>query len=213
MKIFAIAGFASLVLLTSPNSVSAQDVAEMAKWASATLLHWHLVGEFTGEAAMIQVAERPVMIKVTDRLEIDFDYDNIKVVGQPVIKNFPNKHSPPEEWPNCPAMKINGTFEFFTAQSIEVLGIMQLHGKQDRPAGSVPKVDVNQLKPCGSLGWEDVAAVSPTVNMTVQLPQPMMLAMPSAPGFEMEISKDHKSFIQKLNTDGWVWTMTPAVVK
>jgi hypothetical protein len=49
--------------------------------------------------------------------------------------------------------------------------------------------------------------------MMVQLPQPMMLAMPSAPGFEMEISKDHKSFIQKLHTDGWVWTMTPAVVK
>jgi hypothetical protein len=29
----------------------------------------------------------------------------------------------------------------------------------------------------------------------------------------MEFSKDHKSFIQKINTDGWVWTMTPTIVK
>jgi len=49
--------------------------------------------------------------------------------------------------------------------------------------------------------------------MTLQLPPAMMLAMPATPGFEMEITKDHKSFIQKLNTDGWVWTMTPTIVK
>jgi hypothetical protein len=213
MKIFTIGGLVSLVLLTSPKSVSAQDMAEMARWAGAKLIHGHLVGEFTGEAAMIQAAERPVKTKVTDRLEIDFDHDNMTVVGQPVIKNFPDKHSPPEEWPGCPAMKINGTFEFFTLQSIDVLGMIQLHGKQDRPAGSVPKVDVNEIKPCGSLGWENVAAVSPAVDMRIQLPQAMMLAMPATPGLEMEITKDHKSFIQKINTDGWVWTMTPTIVK
>jgi len=39
-----------------------------------------------------------------------------------------------------------------------------------------------------------------------------MLAMPATPGFEMEITKDHTSFIQRINTDGWVWTMTPTIV-
>ena len=41
----------------------------------------------------------------------------------------------------------------------------------------------------------------------------MLLAMPSTPGLEMEITPDKKSFIQKINTDGWVWTMTPVIVR
>src|SRR3954451_4067283 len=40
----------------------------------------------------------------------------------------------------------------------------------------------------------------------------MFLAMPAAAG-EMEVSKDRKSITQKINTHGWVWTMTPTIVR
>ena len=36
--------------------------------------------------------------------------------------------------------------------------------------------------------------------------------MPAAAG-EMEGSKDRKSIAQKINTRGWVWTMTPTIVR
>jgi hypothetical protein len=201
------------VILLSAFPLSAQDMAEMQKWAGAKLIHYHLVGEYSGPVTMIPSAEREIKVNVSDRIEIDFDWNNMQAVGQPVVKNFPSKNAPPEAIPGCPAVKVNGTLEYFTLQSVDVSPMMILHGKRDLPAGSVPKADVNEVKPCAFYGWDDVAASAPAVEMKVQLPQPMMLAMPAAPGFEMEFSKDHKSFIQKINTDGWVWTMTPTIVR
>jgi len=217
MRRIAIGSVALLwVLVRSAPSASTQDMAEMSKWAGAKLIHWHLVGEFNGLTTMIPFSEGPVKVSVSDRIEIDFDWDNATIVGKPVIKNFPSKSGPPKRDGGCQDVKVNGTFEYFTLDAINPSALMlMLQGKQDRPAGSVPKSAPNDqdTHPCGFYGWVNVAASAPAVPMTLQLPPAMMLAMPATPGFEMEFTKDHKSFIQKLNTDGWVWTMTPTIVK
>jgi hypothetical protein len=40
----------------------------------------------------------------------------------------------------------------------------------------------------------------------------MMLEMPDALGGDFKVSKDRKSFIED-KKDGWVWTLTPTIVK
>lgn len=198
-------------ILLSGSRASAQDMAEMAKWAGAKLIHWHLVGDYSAKLTILPGKENMVTANVTDHLEIDFDWDNTTIVGTPVIKNFPTKVGPQESGSACKDFKVNGTPEYFTLNSISPMAVMlTLQGKQDRPAGSVSYAN-DDNSPCDQR--ENVAASSSPVTMKLQLPQAMMLAMPSTPGFEMEITKDRKSFIQKINTDGWVWTMTPTLVK
>jgi hypothetical protein len=55
-------------------------------------------------------------------------------------------------------------------------------------------------------------AATEAVTARMQLALGMILAMPTAAG-EMEVTKDGKSIIQRINTDGWVWTMTPTIVR
>jgi hypothetical protein len=81
------AGFAS--------PASGQDVDAMARWTAATVIRYRVVGEYSG--AQNGLAE------VTDRLEFDFDWDQteMKIVGKPVIRNFPTKVGKVRAGPGC----------------------------------------------------------------------------------------------------------------
>jgi hypothetical protein len=216
MKHSAIVRLAFLGLIT-PGLASAQDLDAMAKWATAQLVHYHVVGDYSGATKVLKGKGREVSGKVTDHVEIDFDWDQMqqKIAGNPVIRNSATRVDSMESLEGCPASKLDGPYEYFTFQSVSAMSVMfELRGKRDLPAGSLPGVknENDQKAKCGEI-WLAVPASSEPVTARMQLGLGMMLAMPTAPGFEMEITKDHKSFIQKINTDGWVWTMTPTIVK
>ena len=202
-----------LAVLLSASRASAQDMAEMQKWATAKLIHYHVVGDFSGKATVLKTKDVDVGDvggKVLDHVEIDFDWDQMQqtLAADPTFKNSPTKVESLDPT-NCAAAKLNGPFEYFTFQSVRATAVMlALQGKRDLPPGSF---QTQSEQGCGKV--VETPAISEPVSARMQVPQPMMLAMPATPGLEMEISKDHKSFIQKINTDGWVWTMTPTMVK
>jgi hypothetical protein len=213
----AIPGLTVLIAAIRLASLSAQDMQAMSKWAAAQVVHYHVSGDFSGGVTVLKGKDSaPLNAKISDHVEFDFDWDNLqqKPIGPPVIKNFPTKVA--LEMPDlggCPPPKVNGTYEYWTMENITAMAVMfTLNGKSSSPAGSLPIPDPQELKPCG-IGWEAIPASTPARTARLQVPQGMMLAMPSTPGFEMEITADKKSFIQKINTDGWVWTMTPTIVR
>lgn len=216
MKYFAIVCVGVLTVMT-PAWASAQDLDAMSKWATAKVIHYHVVGDFSGAAKILKGKGHDVPGKVSDHVEIDFDWDQMqqKMAGDPVFKNFPTKVESMERLEGCPAARVDGPYEYFTFQSASAMAVMfELRGKRDLPAGSLPGVknENDEHAKCGEI-WLAIPSSTEPVTARMQLGPGMMLAMPATPGLEMEITKDHKSFIQKVNTDGWVWTMTPTIVK
>jgi len=217
MRHIAVTGLTVLIIaLRFGGPLSAQDMQAMSRWATAQVVHYHVSGDYSGRVPVIKGKQAGALsAQISDHVELDFDWDNLqqKLNGQPVIKNFPTKlDMDMKEWSGCPAPKVNGTYEFWTMESISAMAMMfTFNGKSSTPAGSLPMGDDNH--PCGSLGWETIAASTPTTTARMQLAMGMMLAMPSTPGFEMEITADKKSFIQRINTDGWVWTQMPTIVR
>jgi hypothetical protein len=216
MKHLAIVSLALFV--AAPFGLThAQDMDAMAKWANAKVIHYHVVGDFSGSTKVLKGKGRDVSGKVTDHVEIDFDWDQMqqKIAGDPVIKNSPTKVDSMESLEGCPASKLEGPYEYFTFQSVSAMAVMfEMRGRRDLPAGSLPGVknENDQHAKCGEI-WLAIPASTEPVTARMQLGLGMMLAMPAAPGLEMEITPDHKSFIQRINTDGWVWKMTPTIVK
>lgn len=217
-NIAVIPGLTVLIAAFSLARPAAQDMAAMSKWASAQVVHYHVSGDYSGAVVVVSGKEgNPLRAKISDHVEFDFDWDGQmgqKIIGQPVIKNFPTKvEMEKENWGTCTPPKITGAYEYWTLETITTTGPMfTLNGKGNTPAGTLVIPDPQELKPCG-VGFENIAATTPARTARMQLAMGMMLAMPANNGYEMEITPDHKSFIQKINTDGWVWTQTPTVVR
>ncbi len=112
--------------------------------------------------------------------------------------------------PNCPAPRVEGTFELMTLEAIKgdgpmsMSGFVTLKGKKDQPAGAIPSM--NEF---GCQAWTAVAAKSEAVEVPFKLPPAMSIAMPG--GAPYSLSPDGKSLIVK--GAGWVWTCTPTGVK
>lgn len=210
MRQFAIAGAALLALLALPSRAPAQDMEAMSRWATAKVVHYHVTGDFSGSTKVLKNKATDLAGKVSDHVEIDFDWDQTqqKIIGDPVFTNFPTKIESLDSTPGCATPKLNGPFEYFTFQSVRAMAVMfEFQGTRNLPPGSF-----DYQSEQGGCGHVQALAASEAVTARMQLALGMMLAMPATPGFEMEITKDHKSFIQRINTDGWVWTMTPTIV-
>jgi len=210
MKQFAIAGAVLSAVLVWPSRAAAQDMDAMSRWASAKVIHYHVVGDFTGTTKVLKAKAADLSGLVTDHVEIDFDWDQMqqRIIGTPTFHNFPTKVDSLDHDPGCAQPKVNGPFEYFTFESVQATAVMfEFQGKRDLPPGTFQYQSEQ-----GGCGTVQAPAASEPVTARMQLALGMMLAMPATPGFEMEITKDHKSFIQRINTDGWVWTMTPTIV-
>ena len=203
---------AFLSAVSSP--ASAQNMDAMSKWAAAKVIHYHVVGDFSGTTNVLKSKDRDLDGgdldgKVTDHVEIDFDWDQAqqKMTADPVFKNFPTKVESLDQTPGCAEPKMNGPFEYFTFQSVRATVVMfELQGRRGVPPGTF------QLQGEGGCGTVQTPAANEPVTARMQLALGMILAMPMAAG-EMEVTEDGKSIIQKINTDGWVWTMTPTIVQ
>lgn len=216
MRKVAVVGSTLLLAVLRFSATSAQDMAAMSKWANAQVVHYHVSGDFTDTVPVVKgQTAMALSAKISDHVEFDFDWDNLqqKLIGQPVIKNFPTKvEMDMQPWSGC-LPKVTGTYEYWTMESISAMAMMfALNRKRSTPAGSLPWGDPYKGEKCGA-HWETVAASTPATTARMQLAMGMMLAMPSTPGYEMEITPDKKSFIQKINTDGWVFTQTPTIVR
>ena len=194
------------LVLAAPAAAQQPDMQEMMKWASVTVVHYDVVGEFKGEAMIMNagggVSERG---QVTDRVEFAFDWNQqeLTFVGEPTIRNFPSTMGAVTAIPTCPAAKPSGKHEHWTVLGMKTgPGSVELSVRTDYAAGQIPVV-------CGS-SWKTVPASSETETELWVVPSPTLMAMPASPN--MSKSKDGKSLIIPSN-GGWTWTFTPKPVK
>jgi hypothetical protein len=211
----------ALMLLGCARPVRAQDMDAMLKWTETKVVHYHAVGEFSRTLIILPRAEAAV----TDRVEIDFDWnqEENQLVGNPAIKNSPSKVGAIAPMAGCPAPKVNGAFEFITILSLKdqpdetmrmaAAGLV-MEGRRDHPAAEVPLLPSRAADACGAT-WEKLAARSEATSETLAVPLAMLLAMGKMGG--ENVAPDGKSFVYKFDegTDnaGWTWTYTPTVAK
>jgi len=207
-------GVALCLVFAAPPALS-QDIDAMAKWTEATIVRWRVVGEFTGTAVILSGKQFTRSANVTDRVELELDWDQteMKVVGKPVLRNFPTKvgaFTPgPTTFGACPAPRVDGTFELLTAVAIkEAMGSPALEVKRDQPGGGIPYPGARATGTCGD-AWDPAEPKSEVLTTGLMLPPPMVLAMPPGSGFDL--TPDRKSIIVK--QAGWVWTATPTPAK
>jgi hypothetical protein len=195
----------------------AQDVDAMAKWTALTVVHYRVVGEFSGESRLFSFEKTyPVSdsAPVTDRAEFEFDWNQneMSLVGKPVIRNFPTKTGALAPLPGCPGTKVEGPFEFATIVALKVVPYqgLGLAIRRDHPGGATPQpAKESGGAPCGH-AWDQVAPKADTSDKGLQVPPGMMLAMPPKLS-PFPLTKDGKSLIVK--DQGWTWTFTPTPVK
>jgi hypothetical protein len=223
------------VLMLFARPAAAQDVEAMAKWTAYQIVHYKIVGEFSGETILMkgsgQKVPTTIQAQVTDRIEIEFDWDQqeFNIVGKPVIRNFPTKVGSiifPQlganlSSKNCPALKLNGALEFLTGMTLRtddatrMSGIVTLELRRDQPGGSYPAF--GDTDTCGEI-WETSKAVSETSTLSLMAVPGMYLVMPIPANQGMKISADKKSIILTADRPGasgygWTWTVTPTGVK
>lgn len=211
----------ALMLLGCPRPVRAQDTDAMLKWTETKVVHYRAVGEFSGTLGILPRAEAAV----TDRVEIDFDWNQQEhqLVGSPAIRNFPSKTGAISPMLGCPAPKVNGVFEFITILSLkdqpdETLRLaapgLVMQGRRDYPASEVPLLPSSAAASCGST-WEKLAAKSETTSEILTVPLAMLLAMGKMGG--ENVAPDGKSFVYRFQAGtvnaGWTWTYTPTAGK
>lgn len=222
MRTFPMATASLLAAVAAlPARASAQDVDAMAKWTSYAVVHYHYVGTYSGETKVLVGTQGLHRVAaVTDRVEIDFDWDQneMKVAGTPVIKNFPSTVGTPLPVNQCPPPRIEGAFELATVTGVTDMGgtILTLANTRRFPPGAIPVPGEQEV--CGEK-WETVTTSMVTSDNMVQVPPAMMLAMPGAGAFA--VTPDGKSIKINagntgLNASGlndWIWIITPTPVK
>ncbi len=200
-----------IALAATPAAAQQPDVNAMVKWMSAAVIHYRYVGDYSDQSAIngSPVGEGQVggvLANYSDRIEFELDWNQteMKIVGTPVVKNFPTKVALLPET-RCPSPQIEGVFEFatvtaITAPSPGTPGIA-LAMKRDYVGGAVPYMGE------GKCGTSRFSAGSETSSKKMDLVNAMMMVdMPGAP----PKTPDGKSLIQKDN-DGWAWTITPTI--
>ena len=83
----------TLGALVPVRESAAQNMDLMAKWTSATVVNYKVVADFSGEAVLFTADGLPGRGMVTDRFEVEFDWNQSEfaMIGKPIIKNFPSK--------------------------------------------------------------------------------------------------------------------------
>ena len=189
----------------------------MAKWTAATIVRYRVVAEFSGDAIIVETADRLAgRASVTDRFEVDFDWNQQEymMVGKPVIRNFPSKVGGTVSGVKCPATA-TGPFELATVVDVKNDDVMRYANavmaevRRERPAGTV--ATMNENGPCGLV--HQAAARTDTLRMGIPATPGMMFGMPSQQG---GMEHNGKSFvIRAASTEdkGWTFTVTPTIVK
>lgn len=207
MKIRPLGILVVLLGVTSvPSRVHAQDMEAMAKWASADVIKYHIVGVYSAKTDVVAGSSDVGYADVTDRVVIDLTWklSEMTLVGTPTIVNEKSTVKNLGNYdPHCAPPTLKGEYEHFTALSIK-----------DGLAGSL-EVEVQQIYPNASViqfctgAPKAVAAKTETRPEDLPIISPVVFAMPATGSSDVTISADKKSIIFK--RDGWTWTYTPTV--
>ncbi len=183
------------------------DADAIARWTAAKVVHYHMTGVYDGPA-VIAYNEPAGQATVTDRVEIDLDWD-VKastIIGEPKIVNaasevreLRNVHS------SCPPPVPNGPYDHFDLKTIATSrGALELNGIRSFPSIRVVS---------GCQGVEEPRTVRPWEQEVVErmvVPSPLMLVAPAHSVPNLTVSEDKASFTIK--GGAWTWTYTPTVV-
>jgi len=201
-----VAGLAWAALIATPASAQ-MDMAVMQKWMTVSVVRYVVVGEYAADT-MVMNAGTNGYAPVKDRVEMTFDWDQTeaKLVGVPVIKNFPSELGAIRNGAKgCRAPTLTGAYEHMSVLSLTpgLGGQLKMEARRDYPAASSPVACTG--------GSQAVAAKSVTETQDFVVPGVMILAGPAAASGSVKVSADRKSII---STDkGWTWTYTPTPVK
>lgn len=202
--------------LVSERESAAQNIDVMAKWTAATVVNYKVSAEFSGEAVLFTAEGLPGRGMVTDRFEVEFDWNQSEfaMIGTPIIKNFPSKLGSVLKNGTC-TTTVSGAFEHATIVELRndpALGMSNaVHAEvqRDLPAGTV--AGANEVGPCAAI--RQATAQSVRHRIAVPAPNGMMLAMPSG---QAGYQHNGKAFIIKATSSdekGWTYTVTPTIVK
>ena len=210
------------VLARPAFAQTVEDIEALSKWMEFEVVHYKIVGEFSGKTTIListsQFVQASVIGEVTDRVEIEFDWNQKThaLVGTPIIRNSPTKLIRPEMTtiPGCPgSTKVDVVPEYLTGASVKadvaaVMGYLLLDGKRGQGTGSFP------VKTDGGCGVVDGKVPVESVQLHIQAVSPTLLFFPST---NTRPSADKKSVIVTGGSagweSGWTWTITPTAVK
>ncbi len=199
------------VLVGVPLAAQQPNLELMAKWSGAEVVHYDVVAVFDGETVLLRSSGVVHQAPVKDRVEVSFDWSQTeyKLVGTPVVKNFPSTVAVGAPREGCPPARIDGHYEHAdvtAAKGVEYNPVLELSGTRSFPAGAIPTQ--NETGPCGSAWLDSPARTEPAVVGVLVHPS-MYLAMPSgtAPGVTLGQDGKTMTFVDK----GWTYTYTLAL--
>lgn len=208
MRLLVLGLSVSLALASTAVRAQQADLAAIAKWTAAKVVHYRMVGVFRGDENVAD-DEPAATATVSDRLVLEFDWDVSagKVEGTPAIENGDSTLKELRNIaPTCPVPELKGVFEHFTGKAVTGTGgPIEVTGTRSYPEAVVT---------AGCHGvWErrTVRAREVDTSLRLVIPAPMMVAMPPGTNPKVTISDDKASFTM---TDGpWTWTYTPTLVR
>lgn len=184
------------------------DMAAMAKWQSAKIVHYRIVATFDG-AVPHPKSGGTAEIVAADRLTVDLDWDvrGSAVVGTPTFADAAStvaRTTPGVA--KCPPPALGGAYEHFSVTSVgpHPSGV-ELKGTRTFPAAQVP---YEWPSTCAA---KTLSAFDEPVTEVVAVMSPMMLVMPNGANPNLAVAADRKSF--SIKNKGWTWTYTPTIVK
>lgn len=186
-----------------PVHAQQMDTEAMMRWASADVVHYHIVGIYQGQPYI--ASDGSGRADVTDQVVIDLTWklSESKLVGAPTFQNTKSTlTNPRDREPACLAPVLKGEYEHF-----ELIGI------KDGQAGAL-ELQVKTVYPLVDVAQSCTASRKPVpakVNTRPEelvVPSPVMLGMPLSASNGLSISEDKKSLVFKKT--GWAWTFTPS---
>jgi hypothetical protein len=197
---------ASLAATATAHAQQA-DADAIARWTAARVVHYHMVGVYDGPA-VIAYNEPAGQATVTDRVEIDLDWDvqASTIVGEPKIVNAASEvRELRNTASSCPPPVPNGPYDHFDVKTVTASrGALELKGTRRFPEIRVVS---------GCQGVEEPRTVRPWEQDVVErmvVPSPLMLVAPAHSVANLTVSEDKASFT--ITGGPWTWTYTPTLV-
>jgi hypothetical protein len=206
----------SNLLLTAPAVITGLlawqmnvDMAVLQKWEAASVVRFNVVGTHDARAGVV-FNDTASTADVTDRITLEFLWNKKtgKIMGEvkvtdskSAVKNLKSDGT------NCPPPALQGDYEHFQYlnHTVDRGELVMLNGERTYPAASVSQYPA-------SCDMRSAAGGKEPKMLSIAAADPAGLAMTMPAGSPVTVSADKKSFVMK-GGEGWVWTLTPTVVK
>jgi len=183
----------------------------MAKWSAIAVIHYDVVAEYAGDVEILRGPRGfAYSAQVTDRVEVAFDWNQneTKLVGKPVIRNCPTMVTAAAPKPECPPVRMSGAYEHADVTDVKGMDYnpaLDLVTSRTFPAGAIPYPGEHATGKCGD-AWDESAARSEPTSLGILVVPAMYLAMPTAVGPGITVRNDGKTITAVQS--GWTYTYT-----